>query len=223
MLGVRTKATRTLAIMAIAVTVLVSVFAGSSASAQTPSDGILPAGEWSDLQRQVATDLVRWSEQELPAFSDVNRLRELGFVDIGVLTPGGYAHWVNVGWMSDSHFLDPRYPESVVLKRDASGQWQVQAAMFFLTPTMTMDQIPEFLAWFPGWHVHPELCADDVGRVVGIVVNGQCAQGRPALNPMLHVWIVDNQCGHRFGGLDGGGLHCEYEHDHGHDMHDMTT
>jgi hypothetical protein len=205
-----TVAMATMAVVALTLT-------GTSASAQTPSDGVLPAGEWTDLQRQAATNLVRDSERDLPAFSDTNRLVELGFVDIGVQVPGGYAHYVNVPWMSDDHYLDPNYPESVVLKRDASGQWQVQAAMFFLSPTMTLDQIPEFIRWFPGWHAHPELCSDDQGRVVGFPINGQCTRGRVVTNPMLHVWIVDNECGHRFGGLDGGGLHCDYgEHNDEH-------
>jgi hypothetical protein len=205
-----TVAVATMAVVALTLT-------GTSASAQTPSDGVLPAGEWTDLQRQAATNLVRTSERDLPAFSDTARLEELGFVNIGVQVPGGFAHYVNVPWMSDDHYLDPKYPESVVLKRDASGQWQVQAAMFFLTPTMTLDQIPEFIAWFPGWHAHPELCSDDQGRVVGFPINGQCTRGRVVTNPMLHVWIVDNECGHRFGGLDGGGLHCDYgEHNDEH-------
>jgi hypothetical protein len=217
MLGTRLTPMRLLTVAMATMAVVALTLTGTSASAQTPSDGVLPAGEWTDLQRQAATNLVRDSERDLPAFSDTNRLVELGFVDIGVQVPGGYAHYVNVPWMSDDHYLDPNYPESVVLKRDASGQWQVQAAMFFLSPTMTLDQIPEFIRWFPGWHAHPELCSDDQGRVVGFPINGQCTRGRVVTNPMLHVWIVDNECGHRFGGLDGGGLHCDYgEHNDEH-------
>jgi hypothetical protein len=215
MLGTRLTPMRLLTVAVATMAVVALTLTGTSASAQTPSDGILPAGEWTDLQRQAATNLVRDSERDLPAFSDTNRLVELGFVDIGVQVPGGYAHYVNVPWMSDDHYLDPQYPESVVLKRDANGQWQVQAAMFFLTPTMTLDQIPEFIAWYPGWHAHPELCSDDQGRVVGFPINGQCTRGRVVTNPMLHVWIVDTPCGHRFGGLDGGGLHCDYGEHHG--------
>ncbi len=217
MLGTRLTPMRLLTVAMATMAVVALTLTGTSASAQTPSDGVLPAGEWTDLQRQAATNLVRDSERDLPAFSDTNRLVELGFVDIGVQVPGGYAHYVNVPWMSDDHYLDPNYPESVVLNRDASGQWQVQAAMFFLSPTMTLDQIPEFIRWFPGWHAHPELCSDDQGRVVGFPINGQCTRGRVVTNPMLHVWIVDNECGHRFGGLDGGGLHCDYgEHNDEH-------
>jgi hypothetical protein len=217
MLGTRLTPMRLVTVAVATMAVVALTLTGTSASAQTPSDGVLPAGEWTDLQRQAATNLVRTSERDLPAFSDTARLEELGFVNIGVQVPGGFAHYVNVPWMSDDHYLDPKYPESVVLKRDASGQWQVQAAMFFLTPTMTLDQIPEFIAWFPGWHAHPELCSDDQGRVVGFPINGQCTRGRVVTNPMLHVWIVDNECGHRFGGLDGGGLHCDYgEHNDEH-------
>jgi hypothetical protein len=217
MLGTRLTPMRLVTVAVATMAVVALTLTGTSASAQAPSDGILPAGEWTDLQRQAATNLVRDSERDLPAFSDTARLEELGFVNIGVQVPGGFAHYVNVPWMSDDHYLDPKYPESVVLKRDASGQWQVQAAMFFLTPTMTLDQIPEFIAWFPGWHAHPELCSDDQGRVVGFPINGQCTRGRVVTNPMLHVWIVDNECGHRFGGLDGGGLHCDYgEHNDEH-------
>jgi hypothetical protein len=34
---------------------------------------------------------------------------------------------------------------------------------------------------------------------------------------MIHVWVTDPGCGHRFGGLGTGGLHCEYEHEHSDD------
>jgi hypothetical protein len=46
--------------------------------------------------------------------------------------------------------------------------------------------------------------------------------------PMMHVWIVDNACGHRFGGVGVGGLNCDVSHDHGptttdHDHGPTTT
>jgi hypothetical protein len=87
--------------------------------------------------------------------------------------------------------------------------------MLFISAQTTMETIPSVIRWLPGWHAHPELCSDDQGRVVGAFIGGRCVpSGRQVLTPMIHVWIVDNQCGHRFGGLDGGGLHCDYE-DHG--------
>lgn len=195
--------------------VLGLVFTTSPASAQEP--GYLPeGGDYTPEQVGFATYLVERTERELPAFGDTERLEELGFVNIGVVAPGGYAHWTNVAWLTDDHILDPTHPESVVFKRTASGGWEIQAAMFFLGPTDTMDTIPWIIDWMPGWHTHPELCGDDSGRIVGISrPDGTCAIGNPVLIPMTHTWIVDNECGHRFGGVDAGGLHCDYdEHDH---------
>jgi hypothetical protein len=32
--------------------------------------------------------------------------------------------------------------------------------------------------------------------------------------PMMHVWLVDPGCGHRFGGVGVGGLDCDVSHGH---------
>ena len=44
---------------------------------------------------------------------------------------------------------------------------------------------------------------------------------------MMHVWIVDNACGHRFGGIGVDGLHCDVGMheggDHGHDPGDSQN
>jgi hypothetical protein len=202
-----------------AVALLLAVCAGvaqpSSAAPAAPDQtepppGILPEGEWTEAQANWLVNAVRAAERELPArFGSASQLAPLGFVNIGVLVPGGYSHYVNVSWMNDAHILNPQYPESLVY--DSGGR--VVAAMYFLGPEYTMETIPSLISWIPGWHTHPELCSDEQGRVVGIPINGQCTRGRPVTAPMTHVWIVDNECGHRFGGLDGGGLHCDY-HDH---------
>jgi hypothetical protein len=46
----------------------------------------------------------------------------------------------------------------------------------------------------------------------------------------MHVWIVDNACGHRFAGAGVGGLDCDVSHAHDpttttteHDVHGPTT
>jgi hypothetical protein len=180
---------------------------GASVQAEEPPPGIVPPGEWTEAQTTWLVNKVREAEEKLPQFNDQSQLAGLGFVNIGVLA-GGYSHYVNVGWMSDAHFLNPDYPESLVY--DMSGN--VVAVMFFMSPTMTVEQLPSMISWLPGWHAHPELCSDDQGRVVGFPIGGQCTRGRVVTNPMMHVWIVDNACGHRFGGLGGGGLLCEHEH-----------
>jgi hypothetical protein len=187
-----------------------TLFPGQTASAQEePPPGILPEGDWTEAEANWLVNWVEWAEQELPAFNDTARLEELGFVNIGVTAPGGYGHWVNVRWFFDDHFLNPEYPESIVTQNG-----QVVAAMMFMRPDTTLANLPSLISFIPGWHDHPELCSDTSGRIVGASRNGQCEVGSPVLTAMTHVWIVDNDCGHRFGGVDGGGLHCEYEHDH---------
>lgn len=199
--------------LAMLVTALGLLLPSSPASAQVPP-GIIPEGDFTDAQAQWLVNGVRYAEQELPAFADRSKLPSMGFVNIGVLVSGVYEHWTNVEWMNDEHILDPRFPESLVYKRLPNGTYELQAAMLFVGADVTMETIPEIIRFVPGWHAHPELCSDDTGRVVGIPINGQCTRGRQVTSPMVHVWIVDNECGHRFGGLDGGGMHCDYHDDH---------
>ena len=55
------------------------------------------------------------------------------------------------------------------------------------------------------WHDHQNLCWDASGvRLAGILVNGKCTPGGTfrATPPMLHVWVVPNECG-PFAGLEG--------------------
>jgi hypothetical protein len=184
---------------------------GGGASGQAePPPGIVPPGEWTEEQETRMVDMVTEAEEKLPQFNDQSQLEALGFVNIGVLA-AGYSHYVNVGWFTDEHILNPDFPESLVY----APTGEVVAAMYFLGPEYNLDNLPADIAWLPGWHAHPELCTDDQGRVVGFAFGGQCTRGQPALVPMMHVWITDPGCGHRFGGLGVGGLECDYNHEHG--------
>jgi hypothetical protein len=191
------------------VVLLLVAFAGTqpAAAQEEPPPGILPPGEWTEAQANWLVDKVAEAEEKLPQFDDPSTLPE-GFVNIGPVV-AGYSHYVNVDWMVDDHSLNPEYPESIIY--DPSGR--AVAVMFFMNPEMTLETLPSLISWMPGWHDHPELCSDDQGRVVGTPINGQCIAGHVVTNPMLHVWITDPGCGHRFGGLGVGGLHCEYEHE----------
>jgi hypothetical protein len=203
--------------LAVVLVALAFVFPTSPASGQEIPPGILPEhATYTPEQAQWLVNGVRYAEEVLPRYSDRAALPGMGYVNIGVLAPGGYEHWVNVPMMFDEHFLNPAYPESLVFQRLSDGSFQLQAAMLFTHPQYTIETLPEFIRFIPGWHTHPELCALPDGRIVGISTNGQCSnpEARPVWIPMTHVWIVDNECGHRFGGVDAGGLHCEYEHDH---------
>jgi hypothetical protein len=177
--------------------------------------GILPEGDWTEAQAHAAIDLVDRTEQALPAFSDPSTLEELGFFEFGARAPGGYDHWINPGWFDDGRLLDPNYPEALVFRSTPDGDYVLEAAMFYLSTQHDMSNIPEDLRWLPGWHTHQELCVDDQGRYTGLVLDdGTCASGTPAdMPPMMHVWIVDNSCGHRFAGIGVGGIDCDISHE----------
>src|SRR5690606_15446038 len=125
----------------------------------------------------------------------------------------------NAGWLFDDHVVDPEFPESLVYQ-SSGGQLQLVSAMYMLDPQIGPDDIPHDIAWLPGWHGHPELCTGPDGRFGGITDpdNPDCPPGTTqATTPvMMHVWIVDNPCNHRFGGIGVGGLHCDVSHDDPH-------
>jgi len=218
-----------------------TTFAGR-AEAQTSGDGLIPPGDWTDAQVADLLDLIHRTEDALPAkFPTVATFDELsdvlggvGYHNFGATAPGGYDHWINNGWLFDDHLVDPEFPEALVYQIQDDNQWHLVSAMFMLDPAIDMDHIPADIAWLPGWHGHPELCTDDQdGTFAGITdpVMPTCPEGsHSAATPlMMHVWIVDNECGHRFGGVGVEGLHCDVDmhmpgddHDHmpGDDDHD---
>lgn len=203
--------------LVIAMAALGFLFPNSPASGQQVPPGILPPGHtYTDAQAQWLVNGVRYAEEKLPQYANRGALPSMGYVNIGVLS-AGREHWVNVEMFNDEHFLNPAYPESLVFQNG-----ELQAAMLFANANVTMETIPEIVRFIPGWHGHPELCSDDQGRVIGFNPGTGCAVGRPATVPMVHVWVMDPGCGHRFGGLGVGGLQCDYE-DHSGDDHSGGT
>jgi hypothetical protein len=180
---------------------------------ETAVAGILPPGNWTPEQVAFATDLVARTETALAAYRDRSKLEGLGFYNFGIVAPGGWDHWINKAWWDDGRVLDPAYPESLVY-RQVNGAWQLEAAMFYLPPGHDLSTVPPEYAWLPGWHTHDgELCVDGNDRFTGIASGGTCSTGTPMVSPpMMHVWIVDNPCGHRFAGIGIGGIECGAHH-----------
>lgn len=203
---------RALGLVAMVMGLVATVLAAGPVSAQEePPDGLLPPGDWSQEQVDVMLEMIDGAEEMLPAFSDngyldEEQLTQLGFHNFGITAPGGWSHWINSEWLNDDRTLDPEHPESLVFRNTGGGLWELEAAMYFLTPEDTMDTIPEEIAWLPGWHAHPELCWDRDHRFTGF--SGCTAGSEPITIPMMHVWITDPGCGHRFGGVGVGGLNC---------------
>ena len=179
-----------------------------------PSDPGFPA-EWTVEQVADAEQLIADTERGLQQFADPSVLSDLGFIWIGDgAQPGGYQHWINVSWFSDT--LDPDRPGSLVFLNTGDGL-ELQAAMYMLPLSRNLSNIPADIAWLPGWHVHDNLCFGSGLQLAGLTdANGQCPAGSTQIDtpPMLHVWIVDTECG-RFAGVDENGLQCDHEHDGG--------
>lgn len=189
----------------------------SAAAEDEPEDpdGLLPPGDWEPWQEERMLDLIADAEEKLLAFSDTSTLPDMGFFKLGVTAPGGFEHWYHIGWLFDEHVLNPEYPESLMFRRTATSR-ELVGVKYFMDVGTTMDDIPDELDWLPGWHTHPELCVDALGLVAGFTIAGtnSCPPGsRPADGPpMVHVWIADNECGHRFAGTGFTGVHCGHGH-----------
>ncbi|MGH9231138.1 MAG: hypothetical protein ACRD07_20825 [Acidimicrobiales bacterium] len=209
-----------------------AALAGPAQAQQT--EGLIPEGHWTDEQVTEMLALIDATEQALPAKFPVEATYEeleaalgpMGYFEFGVPAPGGYDHWINGGWLVDEHLVNPEFPESLVYQIGDDGLWHLVSAMFMLSPDIDHDEIPGDIAWLPGWHGHPELCTWPDGTFAGLTdpENPSCPPGSSqASTPlMMHVWIVDNACNHRFGGIGVGGLHCDVDHhddgmDDGHD------
>jgi hypothetical protein len=169
--------------------------------------GILPPGDWTEEQVDFAADLVHRTEAALPDHMTRDELTARGYTDFSTpATP--WDHWTNDAYKNDGRLLDPEAPETLVLRTTPEG-YQVVAAMFQLPPGSTMADIPPDVAWLPGWHEHTDVCFGDDNKFAGLATNGVCSRGHLLITtPMLHVWTVDNYCGHRFPGV-GAGLMCE--------------
>jgi hypothetical protein len=177
-----------------------------------PAPGILPPGDWTPEQVATAVSLVHRTEAALPdKFGDVAKVQAQGYHNLGVRTPGGYDHWgLSVSAAKDGHVVDPEVPESLVFQHLPDGSQRLVSALFVLDEGQTMADIPAAYAFLPGWHNHVnQTCLDDDNVVIGTPVDGVCARGHQVLQPMLHVWIIDNPCGHRFAGLESTGLMCD--------------
>ena len=77
--------------------------------------------------------------------------------------------------------------------------------MYMLPPGSTLADVPDVGGALTQWHIHNNLCFDDQGHVRGLTnADGTCSNGlnQGALMPMMHVWIVPQQCG-PFAALEG--------------------
>jgi hypothetical protein len=164
-------------------------------------------------QQRRAEGLAARTLAVLPAkFSEVASLPALGYHSIGDAATG-YEHYINIGYIGDDHFLDPKFPESLVYRVDGDRRTLV-SAMYIAKETPIDDpQLVGYGGPLMQWHVHLNLCwainDDGVPTVVAVTDDhgGTCPEGTfhaGGNNPMVHVWVVPHECG-PFAALEGHG------------------
>jgi hypothetical protein len=150
-----------------------------------------------------ARRLVADTEAALSAYADVAAAEAAGYVSIGDAR-SGVEHFINHDHLRDEGVLDPNEVESLVYRVTPDGGRELISAMYILPPGSTVEDVPDVAGNLTAWHGHDNLCWDPAGmRIAGIGVNGRCRPGGTQGQgmPMLHVWVVPNDCG-PFAGTD---------------------
>ena len=165
-------------------------------------------------QRAAADELLQDTKTGFWQWTDEQRVHDAGFRSIGDGVTGT-EHLVNWNWINDDTVLDPDHPESLVYNVDRQGNRTLAAAMYMAPAGTPDDEVPDVGGPITQWHIHNNLCyspAQTVDgapqrRVVGLTDrDGGCDRGE-ALSPhapMLHVWVVEHECG-PFSSLEGVG------------------
>jgi len=168
----------------------------------------------SPVQQARAEALVKTTQEILPQFNDIEKIKTLGYQSVGD-EGTGFEHWINRTLIDgDDKFLDPAAPESLVFAVDrAAGSKTLVSAMFIAKTGTPMDasELTDYAGKLVQWHAHNNLCwapnAEGRNVIVGLTdANGNCARGVRAggENPMTHVWITPHECG-PFSALEGVG------------------
>lgn len=185
-------------------------------------DGILPPGDWSPAQKERLLGLVEAARADLPTFGDAYEVdTELGYTEFGDPHIDGYWHFINWDTFDDDYVLDAKHPEALVYKgtfyNEETGEndLEVVSAMYMFPTRYDMTNLPPDLAWLPGVHSHADLCVNETTHKFAFFP--PCPEGASTMDRplMMHVWMEDPGCGHHFGGIDNGGLHCEVHGDPG--------
>ena len=176
-------------------------------------------------QQATAENLVAITLIRLPNWSDPATAEAAGFHSIGDGFTG-FEHYIQWDWINDDITLNPDFPESLVFTPQPDGTKKLVSAMFLLPDTVALDQVPVLGGPLTQFHIHDNLCftLDPVApQVRGLTdAAGNCPSTLQKFrnSPMIHVWIVPQDCG-PFSALEGVGAgqvaegqtkNCDYVH-----------
>ncbi|MEX1009644.1 MAG: hypothetical protein WD271_17635 [Acidimicrobiia bacterium] len=188
-----------------------------AATAETATGTIVSLNDprLTSLQRERAKTLLDETRLAMAFFANEQAVVAAGYKSIGDgRRIGSFEHFVNSSYITDGRELDAHAIESIVLQHLADGSKRVVSAMYILNRGRTLAGAPDIAGTLTPWHDHQNLCWDDAGHVVGILVNGVCRPGGTfrGTSPMIHVWIENTPCG-PFAGIEGhGGAGCDHSH-----------
>lgn len=158
------------------------------------------------VQQKQAELLLAQTLADLPKYADPATAEKAGYESIGDSFTGD-EHLINWNAINDSHVLDPNFPESLVYDTKG-GKPTLEAAMFIMPDSYTLDNVPDIGGGLIQWHIHDNLCfsSGPAPQVAGVDFGGACPAGTTAFppHPMIHVWITPNSCG-PFSALEGVG------------------
>lgn len=157
-------------------------------------------------QQARAENLIAITLARLPQWSDTAVAEAAGYRSIGDEATGD-EHFINWSLIDDETTLDPDHPESLVYRVERDGTRTLEAVMFMLPSSVTLDTVPDVGGALTQWHVHNDLCftTPPDAKVVAIVDEDENCRpplSKAAAVPMLHVWIEPHACG-PFASLDG--------------------
>jgi hypothetical protein len=191
----------------------------SSASTHShPSGGVIPPFDptrpidlsgvdgVTEAQQAEAENLVAITLLRLPRFADPATAEALGWKSIHDGATG-FEHYVNWSLIEDHDYFNPDQPESLVYRVDpATQQKTLVAAMYMVSDSTKLNEVPPIGGKLIQWHIHDNLCFNtgDWPMVQSVAAaDGTCPTGLVKhLAPMIHVWITANPCG-PFAALDG--------------------
>jgi hypothetical protein len=165
--------------------------------------GVTPA------EQARAEQLVRDTIRDLARYADVTAAYNDGYRSINDAATGD-EHYIKWAYINDGHILDSTRPESLVYEWRNNRKTLV-AAMYMLPLGSRFTDVPDIGGPMTQWHIHNNLCLSDnpndpLQKVVSGLTdqNGKCPAGttKAAPVPMIHVWIVANECG-PFASLEG--------------------
>ena len=163
--------------------------AGATAADSTPA------------QLKQERKLIAETKAAIEKYASTDAAVSAGYVSIGD-SMTGFEHFVKGEYLQDEYTLDPAHIESLVYQVNGDGKTLI-SGMYILENGSMMSDVPDFGGPRVMWHNHIDLCWGAPGKLGGVLRNGRCRPGGTlgVTSPMLHVWVVPNECG-PFAGIE---------------------